>query len=154
VELGKKLALKVHSQAVLEKLIEQGVVVEEGLNIRLSGHQVQLTPAQQGRVDAFLKSLRQDPYAPPGDLVPEPDVLNLLIEKQEVVKVAEGVVFSTGIYNDMVAKVTAHIGAQGKVSLAEVRDMFQTSRKYAQALLEYLDSKKVTRRVGDERVLY
>ncbi len=154
VELGKKLALKVHSQAILEKLIEQGVVVEEGLNIRLSGHQVQLTPAQQGRVDVFLKSLGENPYAPPGDLVPEPDVLNLLIEKQEVVKVAEGVVFSTGIYNDMVAKVTAHIRAQGKVSLAEVRDMFQTSRKYAQALLEYLDSKKVTRRVGDERVLY
>ena len=42
----------------------------------------------------------------------------------------------------------------GKVSLGEVRDMFKTSRKYAQALLEYLDSKKITRRVGDERVLF
>ncbi len=154
VELGKKLALKVHSQAILEKLIEQGVVVEEGLNVRLSGHEAQLTPAQQDRVDVFRKSLRENPYAPPGDLVPEPDVLNLLIERQEVVKVAEGVVFSTDTYNDMVAKITAHVRAQGNVSLAEVRDMFQTSRKYAQALLEYLDSKKVTRRVGDERVLY
>ena len=154
VELGKKLALQVHSQAILGKLIEQGAVVEEGLNIRLSGHQAQLTPAQQGRVDVFLKSLRENPYTPPGDLVPEPDVLNLLVEKQEVVKVAEGVVFSTDTYNDMVAKVTGHIMAQDKVTLAEVRDMFRTSRKYAQALLEYLDSKKVTRRVGDERVLY
>jgi hypothetical protein len=32
--------------------------------------------------------------------------------------------------------------------------MFRTSRKYVQAFLEYLDAKKVTRRVGDERVLY
>jgi selenocysteine-specific elongation factor len=32
--------------------------------------------------------------------------------------------------------------------------MFQTSRKYAVALLEHLDGKKITRRVGDERVLY
>jgi selenocysteine-specific elongation factor len=32
--------------------------------------------------------------------------------------------------------------------------MFGTSRKYAQALLEYLDREKVTRRVGDDRVLY
>jgi hypothetical protein len=31
--------------------------------------------------------------------------------------------------------------------------MFGTSRKYAQALLDHLDSKRVTRRVGDERVL-
>jgi selenocysteine-specific elongation factor len=32
--------------------------------------------------------------------------------------------------------------------------MFNTSRKYVLALLEYLDEKKITRRVGDERVLY
>ena len=54
----------------------------------------------------------------------------------------------------MVEKVTSHIKAQGKVTLAEVRDLFKTSRKYAQALLEHLDEKKITRRIGDERVLY
>jgi selenocysteine-specific elongation factor len=53
-----------------------------------------------------------------------------------------------------VARVTAHLKANGKVSLGQVRDMFGTSRKYAQALLEHLDREKVTRRVGDERVLY
>jgi len=70
-----------------------------------------------------------------------------------VVRVADGVVFSAAAYDEMVARVTGHIRAKGKITLAEVRDMFQTSRKYAQALLEYLDEKKVTRRVGDERVL-
>ena len=39
------------------------------------------------------------------------------------------------------------------MTLAQVRDMFGTSRKYAQALLEHLDNERVTRRVGDERVL-
>jgi selenocysteine-specific elongation factor len=34
-----------------------------------------------------------------------------------------------------------------------VRDEFNTSRKYALALMERLDEQKVTRRVGDERVL-
>jgi selenocysteine-specific elongation factor len=34
-----------------------------------------------------------------------------------------------------------------------VRDMFGTSRKYAQALLEHLDVKRVTRRVGGQRTL-
>ena len=37
--------------------------------------------------------------------------------------------------------------------MAQVRDLFDTSRKYALALLEYLDTARVTRRVGDARVL-
>jgi selenocysteine-specific elongation factor len=37
--------------------------------------------------------------------------------------------------------------------VAQVRDMFGTSRKYALALMEHLDDRRVTRRVGDERVL-
>jgi selenocysteine-specific elongation factor len=87
-------------------------------------------------------------------LIPEPDLLNLLIVRRQVVKVADDVVFSASAYNEMVARVTSHLKAKGRVTVAEVRDMFHTSRKYAVALLEYLDGAKVTRRVGDERVLY
>ncbi|MEE9323948.1 MAG: SelB C-terminal domain-containing protein, partial [Dehalococcoidia bacterium] len=36
---------------------------------------------------------------------------------------------------------------------AQVRDILNTSRKYALALMEHLDQVKITRRVGDERVL-
>ena len=53
----------------------------------------------------------------------------------------------------MVEKVVAHLRERGRVTLAEARDMFGTSRKYAQALLEHLDAEKVTQRVGEERVL-
>jgi selenocysteine-specific elongation factor len=52
-----------------------------------------------------------------------------------------------------VAGITAHLKSHGRVTVAEVRDMFSTSRKYALALMEHLDSQKITRRVGDERVL-
>ncbi len=154
VELGNKIASKTQSQAILDELVRQRVLAEEGLNMRLPEHRVRLNPAQQDQVDVFLKSLMENPYAPPGKLIPEPDLLNLLIDRKEVIKVADGVVFSTDAYTRMVERISAHIQTQGKVSLPEVRDMFQTSRKYAQAILEYLDSKKVTRRVGDERVLY
>jgi selenocysteine-specific elongation factor len=54
----------------------------------------------------------------------------------------------------MRTKITAQIKKNGKITLGEVRDMFGTSRKYVQALLEYLDREKVTKRVGDDRVLY
>lgn len=105
-------------------------------------------------MDAFLRLLAENPYAPPGDSMPEPDLLNLLVEQRQVVKVSSDVVFAAYAYDEMVARVTSRIKAQGQITLAEVRDMFQTSRKYAQALLEHLDGEKITRRVGDARVLY
>ena len=153
-ELGSRLKLGKYSPAVWQKLAEQAVLGEEGLAVRLAAFQVQLTKVQQDKLDAFLKSLVQNPYSPPVDQIPEPDLLNLLISQQRVVKVSDSVVFAASAYQEMVGKITAHIKSRGKVTLAEVRDLFSTSRRYAQALLEYLDEKKITRRVGDERVLY
>jgi selenocysteine-specific elongation factor len=49
--------------------------------------------------------------------------------------------------------VVSHLKEQGKVTLAQVRDMLGTSRRYAQALMEHLDDQRITQRVGDERVL-
>ena len=154
VELGSRLKLGKHSATILQRLLDEGVLTEEGSVVHLPSHYIQLTQAQQAKIDAFLHSLTQNPYAPPNDLIPEPDLLNLLIEQHRVVKVSENVVFSASAYNEMVEKVTSYIKARGKVTLAEVRDLFKTSRKYAQAFLEHLDEKKITRRVGDERVLY
>jgi selenocysteine-specific elongation factor len=45
------------------------------------------------------------------------------------------------------------IRSEGSATIAQVRDLFGTSRKYAVALMEYLDQERVTRRVGDVRVL-
>ena len=154
VELGSRLKLGGYSSVAWQRLVEEGVMAEDGGSVRLPGHSIQLTAAQQAKIDAFLSSLAQHPYSPPGDLVPEPDLLNMLIEQGEVVKVSDGVVFAVSAYNEMVQKVTVEMKARGKITLAEVRDLFQTSRKYAQAFLEHLDQRKITRRVGDERVPY
>ena len=153
VEPGSRLKLGVYIAAALQKLAEQGALVLDGATVRLPSHHIQLTPAQQAKIDAFLNSLSQNPYAPPSELIPEPDLLNWLVAQGKVVKVSDSVVFSAAAYNEMVAKVKEYIKTHDKVSLAEVRDLFQTSRKYAQAFLDYLDGAKITRRVGDERVL-
>jgi selenocysteine-specific elongation factor len=154
LELSSRLKLGNYASTALANLISQKVIFEDGGQVRLPSHTIQLTPAQQAEINAFLDSLAQSPYAPPSELIPETDLLNMLIGQGRVVKVSDNVVFAASVYDDMVAKVTAHIKLNGKVGLAEVRDMFGTSRKYAQALLEHLDGLKVTRRVGDERVMY
>ena len=153
VELESKLKLTTHSAGVLQRLFGEGVLVEEGAAVRLPSHRIHLTEEQQAKMDAFLRSLAQNPYAPPSNLIPKPDLLNLLIEQGQVVKASDSVIFAASAYDEMVKRVTDYIKEHGKVTLAEVRDLFGTSRKYAQALLEYLDEKKITRRIGDERVL-
>jgi selenocysteine-specific elongation factor len=154
VELSTRLKLGDFISMALDNFMKQGIIVLEGSHLRLPSHRVRLTPAQQVKVDAFLKSMAANPYAPPSDLIPEPDLLNMLVDQGHVVKVSDNVVFAATVYRDMVTKITTRIKENTRITLGEVRDMFGTSRKYAQALLEYLDREKVTRRVGDDRVLY
>ena len=137
----------------LEQLIQEGSLVEAGPTVHLPDHKPQPTPEQRAEVDAFLERLAQNPYLPTLNPLPEPDLLNLLIEKRKVIKVSDDVIFLASAYDKMGDEIVAHIRSQGKVTVAEVRDLFHTSRKYALALMEHLDRQKITRRIGDERVL-
>lgn len=47
-------------------------------------------------------------------------------------------------------KIVEKLKADGKITIAEIRDMFGTSRKSAKPILEYMDSIKVTRKTGAE----
>ena len=53
----------------------------------------------------------------------------------------------------MLEQIMAHLRQHGSITVAQVRDMFGASRRYALALTGYLDQQGVTRRMGDERVL-
>ena len=155
-ELRNKLKLGSAISLVLQKLVEEKVITEVGTDIRLPSFEIQLTLVQKNTVNAFLIALIKNPYNPPSDLIPEPDLLNYLIQQAKVVKVTEDVVFSTTAYSEMVNKVIAYLKTNTKVTMAEVRDLLGTSRKYAGALLENMDSRKITRKAGDtfDRVLY
>ncbi len=153
-ELVNRLKLGKFAPQIVERWQQEKTLVDEGLTIRLPEFAVRLSGQQQGDIDALLKNLDINPFSPPGDNLPAPDLLALLIERRRVVKLNESIVVSKQAFDEMTDKVLARLQLNGKITLAEVRDLFQTSRKYAQALLEYLDGQKITRRVGDERVKY
>jgi selenocysteine-specific elongation factor len=71
----------------------------------------------------------------------------------EFIAVSSDVVFRKSDYDLMVSRIQNTIVQNDRISLAEVRDLFNTSRKYAQAILEYLDTVGVTMRDGDFRRL-
>jgi selenocysteine-specific elongation factor len=140
--------------SAMEQLVQQNALINEGTAVRLPSHRVQITKEQQATIDAFLKALSNNPYSPPSDMLPEPQLLDMLIERRQVVKVSDKVVFAITTYNEMVNRIVDHIKAKGKINVGEVKEVFGTSRMYAIALLEHLDAQKITKRTGDERVLY
>jgi selenocysteine-specific elongation factor len=76
-----------------------------------------------------------------------------LIESGQLLQVSQDVVFQVVDYQDMVAKIEQRIVEANSLAVAEVRDMFDTTRKYALALMEHLDEVGVTVRDGDVRRL-
>ena len=148
--------LKISPQAfpgALRQLMQEGVLVEEGKTVRLSSYHIELTREQGAVADAYVKALSQNPYSPSSEMEIDPELFDHLVEQRQVVKLADNVVFTASAYEEMVGRIISHMKSRGKITVAEVRDLFQTSRKYALALMEHLDEKKITRRVGDERVL-
>ncbi|HCE76815.1 MAG TPA: hypothetical protein DEP04_09325, partial [Dehalococcoidia bacterium] len=41
----------------------------------------------------------------------------------------------------------------GEITVGDFRDLYKTSRKYALAVMDYLDQQQITKRVGDARIL-
>ena len=153
-ELRSRLAQSgAASDDVIDRLQARGVLSVRGTLVALPRHVPALSAEEQQAADDYLTLLRANPHSPPTDRAPSDDLLGLLIDRGDVVRVGDGIVFAAEAYNEMVARITERLRADGPLTLAEARDMLGTSRRYAQALLEHLDSRKITRRVGDARVL-
>jgi selenocysteine-specific elongation factor len=120
-------------------------------------HEIHFDRNQQAKVQALIRRFEQNPFSPPSmkELQTEVDqeILNALIESNELITVSSEVIFRKRDYDSMVDRIKKEIQQKEKITLSEVRDLFSTSRKYAQALLEHLDAIGVTLRDGDYRKL-
>jgi selenocysteine-specific elongation factor len=142
---------------MMARAVAEGIVEEGNVLARRVGFRVTFTPEQEQAIRSLLSTFEQQPYTPPSvaDAVASvgAEVFQALVDQGHLVKVSEDVVFSTPVYQHMVVKIKAFIEREGSITVAQARDLFQTSRKYALALLEHLDAQRITRRVGDARVL-
>lgn len=151
-----KLAPRVFN-AGLALIANRKLVDENGAFVALPAHAVRLDAAQQVKVKALMRRFEADPSAPPSVKESQAEVgeevYNALIEMGELTAVSQEVVFRSKDYAAMTEKVKSFIAQNGQTTLAEVRDLLGTTRKYAQALLEHLDAVGVTVRDGDARRL-
>ena len=139
---------------LLATMAGAGELIDDGATLRLPTFRMTLDPARRAAADQYLTAVRGQPYTPPGphEHGLDPETLAALEYLGEVVKIADGVYFAPEAWDSLVQGTLAFIDSNGAMTLSQFRDHFGTSRKYAQAALEYLDRLKYTRRVGDDRV--
>ena len=145
--------------AIVAAVQAEGAVGADDALVWQAGFAVQLTPTQEKAVARMLVAFAAAPFAPPNQvetlhlLGGDEELLALLLARGDLVRIGGDVLFRPADLAALIDGIMEHLRAAGAITLAEVRDRFQTSRKYAQAVLEEMDARRLTRREGEGRVL-
>ena len=151
--LRQKLQLTAHAFGpYLEATVQRGLAERDETSVWLAGHDPQPSPSEQQALAATLQALAREPYSPPAPTL-DGELLAWALDKRLLVRIAPEIWLLPQIYAELLAWVQATIATTGSVTLGGMRDRFGSSRRYALAFLEHLDERKITRRVGEGRVL-
>jgi selenocysteine-specific elongation factor len=144
--------------AAVKGLADDGRLEERNGDLALPAHRVAIEAAD-GPAGRLLELLGATPFSPPS-LVEAmrasgagPEMVRALAQRGDLVRVSDDVAFTREAFEDAVSAVRDLIAGAGSVSVAQLRDRLGSSRRPVLALLEHLDAARVTRRVGDARVL-
>ena len=129
-------------------------IVEEGAVVRLQAHRVEFSTEQQAQRDKIISAIEGGGFAPPlaKDLDADPRLVRAMLDSDELVKVGD-FYLTARLAADARAKVRAAIEGDGPMTVAQIRDLLGTSRKYAVPLCEWLDQTGATLRRGDLRAI-
>jgi selenocysteine-specific elongation factor len=87
------------------------------------------------------------------DKVRAQKIVTLLLRDRVLVKLGDDMVFHRDTLQALRQQIVAQKTKTPKLNVGNFKELFGVTRKYAIPLLEYLDRERVTRRVGDERVI-
>ncbi|MGZ4889166.1 MAG: SelB domain-containing protein, partial [Candidatus Angelobacter sp.] len=80
-------------------------------------------------------------------------LVTLLLRDRVLIKLADDLVFHQTALQALRQLMAEQKTRTPKIDVATFKDMLGVTRKYAIPLLEYLDQQRITRRVGDERII-
>jgi selenocysteine-specific elongation factor len=148
---------------VMASLLREKKLEADGELLRLPGRGVVLRDEEaesKAQIErAFAKAglkvplLRDVLASLPVDKVRAQKIVTLLLRDRVLVKLSDDLVFHRDALDGLRRQVVANKSKTPKLSVPQFKDLFDITRKYAIPLLEYLDRERVTRRVGDERII-
>jgi selenocysteine-specific elongation factor len=117
--------------------------VEETLKTNIIGllEKGEFQPPQKEELNQFLK-------LDPKHLS---DILKIMVKQGSIVRINDSMYITSSVYRKMIENLKEFFSRKSEMTVAEFRDILSTTRKYALPFLEYLDSNKITLRVGDVR---
>jgi len=137
-----------------------GIVFEKEI-VRLKTFNVSLSASGAGVRDRIISLLDRSGFQPPvkPELAQElhisekeaEDMLKLLAGEGALVRINDSMYITRAQYDRMIGLLRRFFTAKSEMGVSEFRDLLGTSRKYSIPFLEYLDSHKITLRVGDIR---
>ena len=164
--LRERLGLSLGSEvfdAVLDILVREQKLEVAGEFVRLPGR-----GAVMKDEEAESKKIIEDAFASAGLKVPylkdvlaglkvdrtrAQKIVTLLLRDKVLIKISDDLVFHRETLADLRQRMAAEKLKSPKIDVGRFKDLTGVTRKYAIPLLEYLDRERVTRRVGDERVI-
>jgi selenocysteine-specific elongation factor len=148
---------------VVTQLLREKKLEADGELLRLPGRGVVLRDEEaesKSQIEqAFAKAGLQVPALKevlaslPVDKVRAQKIVTLLLRDRVLVKLSDDLVFHRDALEALRQRIVAQKAKTPKLNVGNFKDLFGVTRKYAIPLLEYLDRERVTRRVGDERVI-
>lgn len=150
-------------RALIASLVGEKKIELSGEQVRGAGRGVVLrddeAESKQKIEQAFATAGLQVPLlkdvlaSVPIDQARAQKIVTLLLRDRVLVKLGDDLVFHHSALTSLRQQVAAQKKTAPKLNVASFKDLFGITRKYAIPLLEYLDRERVTKRVGDERVI-
>ena len=145
-------------QSVIEEAVRLEILTSSDALVLRPGFAITFSPQQQTRIDrnlaAFERAGVNSPSVKEARAELGDEIYLALVDLKRLQPISGEVVYTTEVYQSICGQIIDFLESHGAISAAEVRDLLQTSRKYAIALLEHLDERRITRRVGDRRELF
>ncbi len=143
--------------ALVQRMAQNNGLVDSGSTVHHRDHEIEFSDAQEKEIETLLNTFKRAGVDSPSvkeckSQVGE-DVYQALLELGKLSQLNEDVVYRSADLERLTEQIVSFIEEHESASAAEIRDLLGTSRKYAIALLEDLDRRRITRRVGDRRVL-
>lgn len=151
-------------QDVVDRLLQQGKLVGDARRIALSEFRPKLSANQRKLLERVVAEHRQAGFQPPdpgsfarlagGNAASLGDIFEVAVAEADLVRISDQLFLHRESANEMEQRVRDALSRPpGRLTVAEIRDLLGTTRKYAIPFCEYLDRAGVTRREGDFRVL-
>jgi selenocysteine-specific elongation factor len=149
--------------AAVDRLIQRKQLVGDLRRIARADHKPKLSGNQRKLKDKMVAAYKEGGFTPPdsasfapqagGNAASIADLLELCVAEGQLVHVVDDVYLHSDSETDMRRRLTEKLANGPGMTVAEIRDLLGTTRKYAVPLCEYLDRVGLTRREGDLRVI-